>query len=182
MGADTPMGAGPQIRHAVVTGGAGFIGSHLCDRLRDGGAAVVGVDNFLTGSPENVAHLVGDPGFELVVADVSEPFDVEGPGPLVLARTYEMVVYQMKLLHVPGRRIVLARTEQGYVAFDDRCTHRGGPLADGVLICGTVQCPWHGSQFDTRTGAVKAGPAKDTIATYRVEVADGEVRLQPPGA
>ncbi|NUR29986.1 MAG: SDR family oxidoreductase [Catenulispora sp.] len=84
-GAEAPAGAGAltgaaaQIRRAVVTGGAGFVGSHLCDRLRDGGAAVVCVDNFLTGSPENVAHLAGDPGFELVVADVAEPFDVEGP-------------------------------------------------------------------------------------------------------
>jgi nitrite reductase/ring-hydroxylating ferredoxin subunit len=65
----------------------------------------------------------------------------------------------------------------GALGFDDRCTHKGGPLADGVLICGTVQCPWHGSQFDARTGAVKAGPADKPIGTYAVEVVDGEVRL-----
>jgi len=40
----------------------------------------------------------------------------------------------------------------------DRCTHRGGPLSDGVLMCGTVQCPWHGSQFDVKTVEVKCGP------------------------
>ncbi len=71
--------AGREIRRAVVTGGAGFVGSHLADRLRDGGAAVVCVDNFLTGCADNVAHLAADPGFELVVADVAEPFDVAGP-------------------------------------------------------------------------------------------------------
>jgi len=97
-----------------------------------------------------------------------------------VAREDELEIDQMKLLRVGDRRIVLARTEQGYAAFDDRCTHKGGPLADGLLICGTVQCPWHGSQFDTRTGAVRAGPATEPIATYRIEVADGEGRLSLP--
>jgi nitrite reductase/ring-hydroxylating ferredoxin subunit len=61
--------------------------------------------------------------------------------------------------------------------FDDHCTHKGGSLADGVLICGTVQCPWHGSQFDVRTGKVSAGPAGKAIGTYRVDEVDGEVDL-----
>jgi nitrite reductase/ring-hydroxylating ferredoxin subunit len=86
----------------------------------------------------------------------------------------------MKLLHVRGRRIVLARTAEGYAAVDDRCTHRGGSLADGVLACGVVTCPWHGSQFDVHTGEVKAGPAEQPIRTYRVEEADGQVRLVIP--
>jgi nitrite reductase/ring-hydroxylating ferredoxin subunit len=101
------------------------------------------------------------------------------PGTSVLvARSGDLEVDQMKLLRVGGRRIVLARTEQGYVAFDDRCTHRGGALSGGTMICGTVQCPWHGSQFDVRTGSVKAGPAKDGITTYPVEETQGEVRLR----
>lgn len=67
---------------ALVTGGAGFIGSHLCDRLLADGHSVVCVDNYLTGSPDNVAHLRAQPGFELRVHDVTEPFDV-GPVDLV---------------------------------------------------------------------------------------------------
>lgn len=78
-------------------------------------------------------------------------------------------VNQMKLVHAGDERIVVARTEQGHAAFADRCTHRGGPLSDGVLICGTVQCPWHGSQFDVRTGEVKCGPAEKKIRTYEME-------------
>ena len=74
--------------------------------------------------------------------------------PVVVARADELEVDQMKLLHLDGHRIVLARTHEGYVAFDDRCTHRGGSLAGGAMICGTVQCPWHGSQFDVHTGEV----------------------------
>jgi nitrite reductase/ring-hydroxylating ferredoxin subunit/uncharacterized membrane protein len=77
-------------------------------------------------------------------------------------------INQMKLVHVDDRRIVVARTETQYAAFDDRCTHKGGPLSDGALICGTVQCPWHGSQFDVHTGEVKCGPAERTIGTYEI--------------
>jgi nitrite reductase/ring-hydroxylating ferredoxin subunit/uncharacterized membrane protein len=75
---------------------------------------------------------------------------------------------QMKLVHVDDERIVVARTEEGLAAFSDRCTHKGGPLSDGALICGTVQCPWHGSQFDVKTGRVACGPATENIRTYPV--------------
>ena len=71
-----PVPAGGRI---VVTGGAGFIGSHLCDRLRDEGFAVTCVDNMLTGSADNLTGLLSDPGFALEVADVCEPFDIPGP-------------------------------------------------------------------------------------------------------
>lgn len=94
--------------------------------------------------------------------------------PVIVAKHDELNVDQMKLLRVGGKRIVLARTEKGYVAFDDRCTHRGGSLAGGVMVCGTVQCLWHGSQYDVSTGHVKAGPATAGIHVYRVnEVAAG---------
>src|SRR5579872_2914300 len=56
---------------AVVAGGAGFIGSHLCDSLRARGWQVVALDNLVTGSARNVAHLEDDRGFELVHCDVS---------------------------------------------------------------------------------------------------------------
>jgi nitrite reductase/ring-hydroxylating ferredoxin subunit len=79
--------------------------------------------------------------------------------PIEVAALDELKPNQMKLIHVGKKRIVIGRTEKGYVAFDDRCTHRGGSLAGGAMICATVQCPWHGSQFDVNTGFVKAGPS-----------------------
>ena len=79
-----------------------------------------------------------------------------------------LAVNQMKLVRAGGKRIAVGRTDKGYVAFQDRCTHKGGPLSDGVMMCGRVQCPWHGSQFDVHTGEVKAGPAKQNIETYEV--------------
>lgn len=60
---------------AVVTGGAGFLGSHLCDALLAGGYSVIAVDNLLTGRLGNLAHLKNEPHFEFRQIDVSEPFD-----------------------------------------------------------------------------------------------------------
>jgi dTDP-glucose 4,6-dehydratase len=64
---------------ALVTGGAGFLGSHLCERLIAEGYLVLCVDNLSTGVRENVAHLEGDPGFEYVHHDVTLPLRIEGP-------------------------------------------------------------------------------------------------------
>jgi dTDP-glucose 4,6-dehydratase len=69
---------------AVVTGGAGFLGSHLCERLLREGYEVVCLDNFLTGTPVNVAHLVEEGGFRLVRCDVTDYVHVPGPVDLVL--------------------------------------------------------------------------------------------------
>jgi nitrite reductase/ring-hydroxylating ferredoxin subunit/uncharacterized membrane protein len=91
----------------------------------------------------------------------------------------ELGVDQMKLVRLGGRRLVLARTEHGFAAFEDRCTHKGGPLSDGALICGVVQCPWHGSQFDVETGAVKHGPAEQPITTFWTFEREGRVCIGP---
>ncbi|MBI5345509.1 MAG: GDP-mannose 4,6-dehydratase, partial [Deltaproteobacteria bacterium] len=53
----------------LVTGGAGFIGSHLCERLLKDGSEVICLDNFFTGRKKNIAHLIGSPGFELLRHD-----------------------------------------------------------------------------------------------------------------
>jgi nitrite reductase/ring-hydroxylating ferredoxin subunit/uncharacterized membrane protein len=103
---------------------------------------------------------------------------LEPTNDLLVMRTPDLKVDQMMLLHAGNRRIVLAKTENQFVAFDDHCTHRGGTLADGVMMCGTVQCPWHGSQFDVHTGKVKAGPASAPIKTYTVEHRGQELRIR----
>ena len=65
------------MKRILVTGGAGFIGSHLCERLVNDGRDVICLDNFYTGSKENVWHLLGKPNFEIVRHDVCQPYWAE---------------------------------------------------------------------------------------------------------
>jgi dTDP-glucose 4,6-dehydratase len=84
MATTSPVRGARAIRRAVVTGGAGFLGSHLCEQLLQRGVEVVCLDNFLTGSPENLLHLMEHPGFRLVRCDVTDYVHVPGPVDLVL--------------------------------------------------------------------------------------------------
>lgn len=68
----------------VITGGAGFLGSHLCERLLADGCSVICLDNFCTGTPANVAHLLENPAFRLMRYDVTEYLYVGGPVDAVL--------------------------------------------------------------------------------------------------
>src|SRR3954449_8937435 len=74
----------PRNVHVMVTGAAGFLGSHLCDALLAGGHCVVGVDNLLTGSLRNLEHLKRDSRFSFLQQDICSSFD---PGPVDLILT-----------------------------------------------------------------------------------------------
>src|SRR6266498_927891 len=93
-----PAGARPR---AVVTGGAGFLGSHLCERLLADRYEVICLDNFLTGEPENVAHLAQAGPFRLVRADVAEFVHVSGHVDAVLhfASPASPIDYQRLPIH-----------------------------------------------------------------------------------
>ena len=117
----------------LVTGGAGFIGSHLCDFFVREGHDVVCVDNFITGSPANIAHLQGHPHFTLLDHNVTEYIDVAGPIDWVLnfaspasPRDYmELPIQTLKvgalgthrtlgLAKAKGARFLLASTSEVY--------------------------------------------------------------------
>jgi UDP-glucuronate decarboxylase len=78
----------------LVTGGAGFLGSHLCDRLLERGHEVICVDNFFTGRKANIAHLLNNPRFELIRHDIVEPLTVEVSQIYNLACPASPVAYQ----------------------------------------------------------------------------------------
>ncbi|MBE2187537.1 MAG: SDR family oxidoreductase [Rhodothermales bacterium] len=117
----------------LITGGAGFLGSHLCDRMLAEGHEVLCFDNFLTGRPENVAHLMGNPRFRLVEYDVTDYLYVDGPLDYVLhfaspASPADYMRYPIQTLKVgaigthkalglskaKGARFLLASTSEVY--------------------------------------------------------------------
>jgi len=118
---------------AVVTGGAGFLGSHLCEGLRARGWEVVAIDSLLTGRSENLESLEGDPAFEFIQHDVTEYVSLDGPVDAVLhfaspASPRDYLEYPIKTLKVgslgthntlglakdKGARYLLASTSEIY--------------------------------------------------------------------
>ncbi len=71
--------------------------------------------------------------------------------------------------------MTIARIDNRLYAFQEFCTHRFGPLSEGSLHGFNVQCPWHNSCFDVRTGKVTNGPAKVDLKTFKIEKRDGKV-------
>lgn len=82
-------------KRILVTGGAGFIGSHLCERLLASGHDIICLDNFFTGQKANIAHMIGNPYFELVRHDVTFPYYVEVDEIYNLACPASPVKYQL---------------------------------------------------------------------------------------
>ena len=66
------------MKKVLITGAAGFLGSHLCDRFLSEGFYVIGMDNYITGSPKNIEHLDGNPNFEFIEHDVTKFISIEG--------------------------------------------------------------------------------------------------------
>jgi nitrite reductase/ring-hydroxylating ferredoxin subunit len=83
-------------------------------------------------------------------------------------------------LEVDGELVCLARVQGCIYAFTDNCTHISGPLNEGDLHGCVLTCPWHGAQFDIRTGKVLRGPARQDILTYPVKIESGAIFLCLP--
>jgi len=90
---------------------------------------------------------------------------------------------EMREVTVDGVSVLLARSRHGEVcALANTCTHLGGPLAEGSRDGDTVTCPWHGSRFDLRTGAVVQGPAVFAQPRIAARVREGKIEIGVPGA
>ena len=83
------------MKRVLITGGAGFLGSHLCDRLIKDGHDILCLDNFFTGSKQNIAHLIGNPNFEFIRHDVTCPLSVEVDQIFNLACPASPIHYQL---------------------------------------------------------------------------------------
>lgn len=123
----------PSSPRTLITGGAGFLGSHLCDRFLAEGHQVICMDNFITGAAENVAHLIGNPDFQLIEYDVTQYIHVNGPLDYVLhfaspASPIDYLKYPIQTMKVgalgthkalglskaKGARFLLASTSEVY--------------------------------------------------------------------
>ncbi len=80
-------------------------------------------------------------------------------------------------VEVDGEQVALANVDGLVYAFSGACTHRGGPLAEGDLDGDVVTCPWHGGQFNVRTGEVITMPPDENIHTYPVQVEGSDIKV-----
>jgi len=86
----------------------------------------------------------------------------------------------MRSVRVGNEEVMLANVDGKFYALRNRCTHVGGPLAKGKLSGYVVQCPWHGSKFDVRTGSVVGPPASAPEPTFEVKVENDAVMIKKP--
>ena len=97
-----------------------------------------------------------------------------------VAELHELDEGQLMGIEVDGEPICLARVNGEICAFTDNCTHISGPLNEGELNGDVLTCPWHGAQFNVRTGKVLRGPARQDILTYPVKIEGQSVLLSLP--
>ncbi len=95
-----------------------------------------------------------------------------------VASTGEIAPSSAKQVEVNGKTIALFNFDGNYYALDNECTHRGGPLAEGYVEGESVTCPWHGAQFNIKTGAVLGPPAAKPVTQYNVRVQGNDVEVE----
>jgi dTDP-glucose 4,6-dehydratase len=121
----------------VISGAAGFIGSHFCDRSLAEGHTVVALDNFLTGTPQNIEHLAGEGRFRFIKQDITEEFSIEGPVDCVVnmaspASPKDYLEHPIETLEVgsigTGRMLALAREKNARFLVTSTSECYGDPL------------------------------------------------------
>ena len=95
-----------------------------------------------------------------------------------VASAGELAPGSTKQVEVDGKTIALFNLDGNYYALENECTHRGGPLAEGYVKGESVTCPWHGAQFNIKTGAVVGPPAAKDVVKYNVRVQGNEIEVE----
>ena len=94
------------------------------------------------------------------------------------AKSDEIAPGQSKMVELNGKKIAIFNVEGAFYAIDDTCTHRSGPLSEGAVSGTTVTCPWHGAQYDLKTGGVLSPPAPQGVASYKVVVEGDDISVE----
>jgi glycine betaine catabolism B len=84
----------------------------------------------------------------------------------------------MKVYDLAGESVCVVNIEGNYYAIGNICTHQGGPLNEGTLEGYIMECPWHGSKFDVRTGIVTEPPAELPAQSYEVKIENDDILIR----
>ena len=95
-----------------------------------------------------------------------------------VAQTSDLPPGTGRAVQAEGRDIALYNVDGAFYALDNTCTHRGGPLSEGVLSGDTVECPWHSAHFNVKTGAVTSPPAQAGVRSFPVKLEGNDVLVE----
>jgi nitrite reductase/ring-hydroxylating ferredoxin subunit len=95
-----------------------------------------------------------------------------------IAESKDIEPSSMKAVDVAGEKVCIINIEGNYYAIGNVCTHMGGPLNEGTLQGFEVECPWHGSKFDVRSGQPTKPPARQPVSSYEVKVQDNNILVR----
>jgi nitrite reductase/ring-hydroxylating ferredoxin subunit len=95
-----------------------------------------------------------------------------------VAETKDIQPSTMKAVDLASERVCIVNVKGNYYAIGNVCTHVGGPLNEGTLEGYEVECPWHGSKFDVRTGEATKPPARQAVPKYEVKVEDNNILVR----
>ena len=95
-----------------------------------------------------------------------------------VAKVAEIPERSAKCIEIAGRRIALFNLNGEFYALADDCTHEGGPLSEGEIRGGEVECPLHGARFDIKSGKVTLDPADEDVARYNVRVTGEDIEVE----
>jgi nitrite reductase/ring-hydroxylating ferredoxin subunit len=95
-----------------------------------------------------------------------------------VAESKDIEPSSMKAVDVAGEKVCIINIEGNYYAIGNVCTHMGGPLNEGTLQGFEVECPWHGSKFDVRSGQPTKPPARQPVSSYEVKVQDNNILVR----
>jgi len=96
-----------------------------------------------------------------------------------VAKTSDLSDGEIMLVEVGDERIALSRIEGSFYAIAEVCPHAEGPLSEGAVDDEEVECPWHGSRFNLKTGEVTSPPAGEAVARYAVRLEGDDVLVGP---
>lgn len=100
---------------------------------------------------------------------------------VTIAKASEIEPGGMQFIDIGGWRLVIVNAKGNFYALDGKCTHQNLTMMDGFITDESIVCPYHGGQFNLKTGAVEFTPPVEPLKTHEVKVEDDLIKLKYPG-